>query len=127
MNPTSSNPLSAPAAAVSGVPVAVLDKDYVNSTLKLREDIISYATLDVNDYKVRVPLIKTLRTEGSDWVSKYARGGSARTDSARRMYIAVDALIGHIAANGYAPMPKPKLKVVLANVDQAKTFLEEGK
>ncbi|EFJ51573.1 hypothetical protein VOLCADRAFT_103473 [Volvox carteri f. nagariensis] len=113
--------------AVSGVPVAVLDSEYVRSTLKLREDIISYATLDVNNYQVRVPLIKTLRTEGSDWVSKYARGGSARTDSARRMYIAVDALIGHLASNGYAPMPKPKLKVVLANVDQAKAFLEEGK
>ncbi|GLI59745.1 hypothetical protein VaNZ11_001695 [Volvox africanus] len=113
--------------AVNGVPVAILDTEYVRSTLKLREDIINYATLDVNNYQVRVPLIKTLRTEGADWVSKYARGGSARTDSARRMYIAVDALIGHLASNGYAPMPKPKLKVVLSNIDQAKAFLEEGK
>ncbi|GIL88972.1 hypothetical protein Vretimale_16302 [Volvox reticuliferus] len=113
--------------AVNGVPVAILDSEYVRSTLKLREDIINYATLDVNNYQVRVPLIKTLRAEGADWVSKYARGGSARTDSARRMYIAVDALIGHLASNGYAPMPKPKLKVVLSNIDQAKAFLEEGK
>ncbi|KAG2423923.1 hypothetical protein HYH02_015262 [Chlamydomonas schloesseri] len=111
----------------SGVPVAVLDSEYARATLKLREDIIQYAELDVQDYKVRVPLIKTIKTEGSDWVSKYARGGSARSDSARRMYIAVDALIGHLAANGYAPMPKPKLKVVLQNIDQAKEFLEIGK
>lgn len=55
---------------------------------------------DIQDYKTRVPLIKTIKTEGADWVSKYARGGSARSDSARRMYIAVDALIGHLAANG---------------------------
>ncbi len=27
----------------------------------------------------------------------------------------------------YAPMPKPKLKVVLQNVDEAKAFLEVGK
>ncbi len=56
---------------------------------------------DAADYKNRLPLIKTIKTEGSDWVSKYARGGSARTDSARRMYIAVDAVIGHLASNGW--------------------------
>ncbi|PNW86244.1 hypothetical protein CHLRE_02g078507v5 [Chlamydomonas reinhardtii] len=112
---------------VSGVPVAVLDSEYARATLKLREDILQYAELDIQDYKTRVPLIKTIKTEGADWVSKYARGGSARSDSARRMYIAVDALIGHLAANGYAPMPKPKLKVVLVNIDQAKDFLEIGK
>lgn len=49
---------------------------------------------------MRVPLIKVLKAEGLEWVSKYARGGSARKESARRMYIAVDALIGHLASNG---------------------------
>ena len=33
-------------------------------------------------------------------MSKYARGGSVRSQSARRMYIAVDALLGHFASNG---------------------------
>lgn len=58
------------------------------------------ALQDAGDFKVRVPLIKLLKTESSEWVSKYARGGSARKESARRMYIAVDALIGHLASNG---------------------------
>ncbi len=36
--------------------------------------------------------VQLLRKDGSTWVSKYARGGSARKLSARRFYIAVDAL-----------------------------------
>ena len=32
----------------------------------------------------RIPLIKSIKTEGVAWVSKYARGGSARSQSARR-------------------------------------------
>ncbi|PNH07369.1 hypothetical protein TSOC_006244 [Tetrabaena socialis] len=114
-------------SAAPGVPVAVLDQEYVRSTLQLRDIILSYASSDVNDYKARVPLIKLVKTDGAEWVSKYARGGSARSDSARRMYIAVDALIGHLSANGYAPMPKPKLRVVLTNIDEAKAFLEVNK
>lgn len=54
---------------------------------------------DVYD-KSRQPLIKSLKTDGSTWVSKYARGGSARSQSARNMYIAVDAVQGYLASNG---------------------------
>lgn len=50
--------------------------------------------------KARTPLIKELKQEGLTWVSKYARGGSARKQSARKMYTAVDAVVGHFAANG---------------------------
>lgn len=64
---------------------------------------------DAADYKNRLPLIKTIKTEGSDWVSKYARGGSARTDSARRMYIAVDAVIGHLASNGWVRVKREEI------------------
>lgn len=60
-------------------------------------------------------------------MSKYARGGSARSDSARRMYIAVDSLIGHLAANGYAPMPSPKIKAMLKSIEESETFLAVGK
>lgn len=56
---------------------------------------------DVNDYKVRLPLIKSVKADSTTWVSKYARGGSARKESSRRMYIAVDSVIGHISANGW--------------------------
>ena len=45
-------------------------------------------------------VVKRLKAEGPAWVSKYARGGSARKLSARKMYIAVDALQGHLASNG---------------------------
>lgn len=45
-------------------------------------------------------LIKELKAEMPAWVSKYARGGSARTVSARKLYVVVDAISGHFAANG---------------------------
>ena len=49
-----------------------------------------------------------LRKDGSAWVSKYARGGSARKLSARRFYIAVDALqvrAARILLAMHAPLP----------------------
>ena len=39
-------------------------------------------------------VIAEIKKEGSSWVSKYARGGSARKQAARKMYIVVDALQG---------------------------------
>lgn len=48
----------------------------------------------------RVPLIKSLKEDSNVWVSKYARGGSVRKVSARKMYIAVDAVQGHLASAG---------------------------
>lgn len=35
------------------------------------------------------------------WVSRYARGGSARKASARKVYVVIDAVSGHLAANGW--------------------------
>jgi hypothetical protein len=35
-------------------------------------------------------------------VSKYARGGSARTVSARKVYVVADAISAHFATNGWA-------------------------
>jgi hypothetical protein len=39
-------------------------------------------------------VIAQIKKDGSAWVSKYARGGSARKQAARKMYIVVDALQG---------------------------------
>jgi hypothetical protein len=39
-------------------------------------------------------VIAQIKKDGSSWVSKYARGGSARKQAARKMYIVVDALQG---------------------------------
>lgn len=50
---------------------------------------------------LRMEAIKKLKKSGPTWVSQYARGGSARKQSARRFYIVVDAVLGFIAANGY--------------------------
>lgn len=44
--------------------------------------------------------LQVLKSDGRAWTSKYARGGSARKNSARSLYIVVDALQGHITSNG---------------------------
>lgn len=108
------------------IPIAVLDNEYAKATVALGEQIQRYADMDVYD-KARVPLIKAIKTDSASWVSKYARGGSVRAQSARKMYIAIDALSGHFAANGLAPCPATKLKVVLGNIDEALVLLSEAK
>ena len=50
--------------------------------------------------KSRPKFIAALKGDGLTWVSKYARGGSVRKQSARAMYNAVDAVVGHLASNG---------------------------
>jgi hypothetical protein len=50
--------------------------------------------------KARPKFIAALKAAGLAWVSKYARGGSVRKQSARAMYNAVDAVVGHLASNG---------------------------
>ncbi len=47
------------------------------------DDIEAYCNLDASDTS-RIALAKKIKTEGLAWVSKYARGGSARTLSARK-------------------------------------------
>eukprot|EP00879_Flechtneria_rotunda_P031146 GHRR01033999.1.p1 GENE.GHRR01033999.1~~GHRR01033999.1.p1 ORF type:complete len:113 (+),score=28.65 GHRR01033999.1:205-543(+) len=108
------------------VPVGDLNDEYTRSTRDLANKIGQYITKDVYD-KARQPLIKSLKTDGLAWVSKYARGGSARTQSARNMYIAVDAVQGHLASNGLAPLPSMKAKVITQTVGKALTYLDEGK
>lgn len=66
-----------------------------------------------------------LRADGSAWVSRYARGGSARAVSARRFYVAVDALGGHLASNGAAPYPAAKVPKLLATLDEAVAQLDK--
>jgi len=75
----------------------------------------------------RVDIVKAVKKQGQEWASKYARGGSARTVSARKFYIAVDAIQGHLASNGYAPFPKNKATKILEDVDSALQLISEGK
>lgn len=110
----------------SGVPVSQLDDKYTKATLALKSTIEQYATLDVYDKK-RQGLVKQLKVDSSSWVSKYAPGGSARKLSARKMYIAVDSVMGYIASAGLAPLPAGKYKVVKSTMAEAVDFLADGR
>lgn len=111
----------------TGVPVSDMSTSaYAKDTKALASAIESYVSLDPYDEQ-RVELVKMLKKEGLEWVSKYARGGSARKVSARTFYIAIDAIQGHVASNGYAPFPRSKATKVLADVNKAMALLESGK
>lgn len=111
----------------TGVPVSdVTSSAYKRDTTALAESLKSYMTLDPSDDN-RVGLVKTLKKESLDWVSKYARGGSARAKSARTLYVVVDAVQGFIASNGYAPFPRMKAAKLVEQVDVSMEFLAQGK
>ncbi|WPT11984.1 Coatomer subunit alpha-1 [Picochlorum sp. SENEW3] len=109
----------------TGVPVSDMSTSaYAKDTKALASAIESYVSLDPYDEQ-RVELVKMLKKEGLEWVSKYARGGSARKVSARTFYIAIDAIQGHVASNGYAPFPRSKATKVLADVNKAMDLLDD--
>ena len=112
---------------VGGVPVAVLDEVYIKKSISLMDDIESYLTLDPKDGKARFSLSKKLKTDGLAWVAQYARGGSARSQSARKLYIAVDGIVGFLASNGIGPVPKAKIQATQVAVDAARKLLAEAK
>lgn len=107
--------------------MAVLDSAYVQSSIGLMDDIEAYLALDPKDGKTRFNLSKKLKTEGLAWVAQYARGGSARSQSARKLYIAVDGLVGFLASNGIGPVPKAKIQATLVAVNDARKLLAEAK
>lgn len=76
--------------------------------------------------KARPALIKSMKTNCSKWVSQYARGGSARSQSARKMYIAVDATVGWLATNGLAPAPPAKAKKITVGLAEARELMSKG-
>ena len=74
-------------------PVAELNNEYAQETLKLADQIETYMNMDVYD-KSRVPLIKDMKIKCSTWVSKYARGGSARAQvCVVSMYVCVSVCV----------------------------------
>eukprot|EP00890_Picochlorum_soloecismus_P002631 jgi/Picsp_1/3369/NSC_06207-R1_protein len=121
-----SNSTKMGSATTLGVPVANLDTGYASDSKAVGEIITKYITMDMYDPE-RAAVAKNLKKESLNWVSKYARGGSARTVSARKMYVAVDAIQGHLASNGFAPFPKNKSERVLQDIQDALSLLEQGK
>lgn len=109
------------------VPVAKLDSAYARDTTALGARIAEYVAVPAADARARAPLVKGLRADCQKWASQYARGGSARSQSARSMYVAVDAVMGHLASNGIAPLPGAKLKEVSASLEASAKFLAEGR
>ncbi|KAI8471916.1 MAG: photosystem II Pbs27-domain-containing protein [Monoraphidium minutum] len=114
------------ARLASGVPVSKIDDEYTRATLELADKLEAYFTLDPYD-KARPPLIKAIKADSQAWVTKYARGGSVRKQSARRFYIAVDAVLGFFASNGLAPFPPRKAATVRTAIDETKALLAEAK
>ena len=49
-----------------------------------------------------------------------------KTTNDRRFYISVDALQGHLAANGAAPYPASKAAKLLAGLDDVEGLLSKG-
>lgn len=112
--------------AVGNVPVAEMGDVYQQDTFALKQQIAAYVQMDPYD-KQRPLLFKQLKKDGSEWVSKYARGGNVRKQSARSFYTAVDSLQGHFSQNGLAPYPKGKVGKLLSDMDVASNFILEGK
>jgi len=101
------------------------DDVYISQTLTLVSDIKDYLALAPTDAS-RVPKGKEIRKSGATWGAKFAPGGSARKPSARKFYIAVDALQGHLAANGAAPYPASKAAKLLDSIATVEDLLAKG-
>lgn len=114
--------------SATGVPVSNLDSKYARETTALSEMLKRYMNLDPNDESIdRQSIVKEVKKESLDWVSRYARGGSARAKSARTLYVVVDAVQGHVATNGFTPFPRNKAAKLTDEVDAAIVYLQQGR
>lgn len=77
--------------------------------------------------KARMQALNEVKSEGKAWIAAHAKGGSAPGQAAKRMYVAVDAVQGHVASNGLAPLPKQKVKFVASTLDEVENLLAQGK
>lgn len=114
-----------PQALTTGIPIAEMNDDYTKETVALGEAVERYFSLEPFDPE-RPKLVKSIKADGASWASKYARGGSARKLSARKFYIVVDALQGHITSNGFAPLPSAKAQLLQRNVAETRELLARG-
>lgn len=91
----------------------------------LISEIDAYLDLDVFDKQRRVATTD-IQTDAKTWTGRYAPGGSARLQSAQRLYVVVDSLLGHFAQNGFAPLPEPMKNKARSDMVTASGLLAKG-
>ena len=100
--------------------------NYQLDTMKLVDECAEVLALDVYDL-TREKRIGQLVKDGNVWSSKYAPGGSSKTASGRAFYNAINQVSGHFNFNGIAPLPKSRLDVVNANLEDTRKLIEQGR
>ena len=108
--------------AKQGEANAAMGESYKPDSVALIDKIEAVLSLDPLDPK-RVDDVPGVQKQSQVWVSQYAKGGAAAKKSAGKLYGAVDALNGHIASRGLAPLPKRTTEFVLGACQEARTLL----
>ena len=102
------------------------NEEYYESTDKLMSEITTYLSMDVYD-PARRKAQASIQDDGKTWVSKYAKGGSARLESAQKFYVVVDSLLGHFASQGYAPLQKVQRDKIQSGIDNTAALVTKRK
>lgn len=105
---------------------AVSKENYALETRQLMQSVLDVSNLDPFDEK-RMLALDTVQKEGRKWSASYAPGGRASSQSARAAQTALSALLGHLAFQGPAPLPKPLQQKCVEAAEEALTLLAEGK
>jgi len=111
--------------AQTGQAASKIDDEYFKTSEALISEINAYLDLDVFDKQRRVATTD-IQTDAKTWTGRYAPGGSARLQSAQRLYVVVDSLLGHFAQNGFAPLPEPMKNKARSDMVTASGLLAKG-
>lgn len=126
LSKTSNAPITRDGKAQTGQAASVINDEYFKLSESLIGEIDAYLELDVFD-KQRKAATSSIQLNGKTWTSKYAPGGSARLESAQKIYVVVDSLLGHFASNGYAPLPAGIVSNIRSRNGEATILLAKGK
>lgn len=102
------------------------DGVYVEQTKVLMAAVLDVVQLDPYDER-RQKAIQDVQSKGRTWSGTYAPGGRTASPSARAAQTALSALLGHLAFQGPAPLPKPLQNKCIQAAEEALVLLEDGK
>lgn len=114
-----------PPNAARGTPDGRNDA-YVDETKVLMAAVLDVVQLDPYDER-RMKAIQDVQNKGRTWSGTYAPGGRTASLSARAAQTALSALLGHLAFQGPAPLPKPLQNKCVQAAEEALMLLEDGK